>query len=251
MLETSCRCSPRGLQQPAQIYCSSLAASTALQLCSRPGGGWVAAPSAPSAAATGDGASPSRAPAGPCCACALRQLCPHAGSVTPAAAAGSMEHKRLSVHSPLHACAGGQRFSLLFLGDPKVRSWQRERARHLQGHVWHLAGGLLPRGVSVCPHQRAQMSPTSLSHLGIPAGLRAQQSTGGSQLKSQTEPSKHAPEQPLPAADHPPAAPWHCPACSAHAASLAPSRWHSPAGKHLPQISRELGDSGSPWHGIA
>lgn len=53
MLKTSCRCSPRGLQQRAQIYCCCLAASTGRQL--RSSRGIVAAPTAPGGAATGDG----------------------------------------------------------------------------------------------------------------------------------------------------------------------------------------------------
>lgn len=43
-LKTSCRCSPWGLQQRAQIYCCRLAASTGRQLCSGPGGRWLRPP---------------------------------------------------------------------------------------------------------------------------------------------------------------------------------------------------------------
>lgn len=52
-----------------------------------------------------------------------------------------------------HVRAGGQRFSLLFLRDLKVRRLQGKRAGWLRGRIWHVEGGLCLE-VSVCSCQR-------------------------------------------------------------------------------------------------
>lgn len=62
-----------------------------------------------------------------------------------------MEHKGVSVQSP--ALCRGQRFSLLFLRDLKVRRSQGERAGRLRGRMRHVEGVPSPGGVYLLPSE--------------------------------------------------------------------------------------------------